>query len=379
MKKYRLLTSGKPVWLILLIVIFFFPTVSSQSVNAFIDKNSDGVSDDYSHQSLFQNSDILFSVKDTGDIIHSIPDPGTYCQGLTWDGDYLWCSEILWGKIYQLDPLDGTVIKSFTAPGTHIEGMTWDGTYLWALDNGGGPYNSNMLYKIDPDDGAVISSFEINNAVWIHGIAWDGQYFWMNDFDTKEIYKVDPATGNIISSINAPAIKCIGLTWDGTHLWIDDFETHKLYCLDPSNGTIIYAVNGPYGNLRDLAWDGQYLWVIERTSSAVYQMDVGYVVSIDDQKLLSDDITPLSVYPNPVFDKMNIEFLLSTESKVSIEIYNQHGALINCVANKNFLPGKHVMKWDSNSQSNQKISNGIYYCVLKDGSKTTSNKFIIMR
>ncbi len=379
MKKKQLQKIDKLVLLILIFMLFFISTAKSQSINPFSDHNKDGLSDDYPHQTLFYHDNIFSSPKDTGDIIHSITNPSTYCQGLTWDGNYLWCSEILMGKLHQLDPLDGTVIKTIDAPGIHVEGITWDGTSLWALNNNGGPYESNTLYEINPDDGAVISSFEIEGAVWIHGIAWDGQFIWMNDFDTNEIYKVDPASGNIIKHINAPSSDCIGLTWDGAHLWASDFVTQKLYCIDPSDGTTLYEVNCPLGNLRDLAWDGNYLWVIERNSAMIYQVDIGYVASIDDSELWTDHNKLLSIYPNPVFNRTNIEFYLNAESKVSIEIFNQQGILVKSIVNNNFLSGKHIIEWDIKSQNNHPLTNGIYYCILKNGSIITSKIFIVLR
>ena len=379
MKKIQLSTFGKSLLLLILITLFSAPFVRSQSLNTSYDTNNDGVSDDFSHQSLIQNSDAYFSIKDTGDVVSYIPTPSLYCQGLTWDGTYLWCSVIIWGMIYQLDPLDGTEINSFSAPGNSVEGMAWDGTYLWAVDNDGGPYYSNVVYKINPDDGSVINSFEINDVVWIHGLTWDGQYLWMIDFDTDLIHKVDPVTGDILHTINSPGEKCIGLTWAGNHLWTDDFDTDKLYCLDPVDGSVIYDVQSPHTNPRDLAWDGQYLWVMASASSTIYQVDIGYVTSIDDFEFLLDNTVSMAVYPNPVFDKLNIEFVLDKKSKVLIEIYNQQGALVCCLVNQEFLPGKQMVTWNKKSVSNLKLKNGIYYCVLNSESEITSRKFIILQ
>ena len=57
---------------------------------------------------------ILFSVSmifaDFGEVIHSIPAPGYYSNGLAWDGNSLWVSNIAdanhpdddWYRIYQI-------------------------------------------------------------------------------------------------------------------------------------------------------------------------------------------------------------------------------------------------------------------------------------
>ncbi|OYD15204.1 hypothetical protein CH333_06290 [candidate division WOR-3 bacterium JGI_Cruoil_03_44_89] len=78
------------------------------------------------------------TAKDTGDVIHTIPAPGYRCQGLTYDGTYLWVSDYQTDSIYKVSTVDGAVQSSFSAPGNYVEGLGWDGTYLWASDNGGG-------------------------------------------------------------------------------------------------------------------------------------------------------------------------------------------------------------------------------------------------
>lgn len=60
---------------------------------------------------------------DTGDVIHSIPAPGASCQGLTWDGAYLWVSDIAVDTIYKVSPVDGSILGSFPSPPGSVEGL----------------------------------------------------------------------------------------------------------------------------------------------------------------------------------------------------------------------------------------------------------------
>ncbi|HDO27434.1 MAG TPA: T9SS type A sorting domain-containing protein [Bacteroidetes bacterium] len=372
MKKILLLKSGKQLLMFLIITLFPVLLVNSQSTNTNPDRNLDSFSDASPHLLLNQDREIDYSPIDTGDVVHSISTPGTNCQGLTWDGSNLWCSDIIFDTIYKLDPDDGAVIHSFASPGDMIEGLTWDGSNLWCSDN-----TSDIVYKLDADNGSVISSLQFYD-VWIHGIAWDGQNLWINDFQNKVILKINPETGGTLLSINAPGTGGIGLTWDGYHIWTDDFNTHKLYCLDPLDGTIIYEVNAPTSNPRDLAWDGQYMWVMGWEASTIYQVDVGNITSVEEVGLSPENLISLSVYPNPVVDEMNIEFVVGLKSKVIIEIYDQNGAFINCLINKNYSPGKYVVKWDGKSGSGMKLPGGGYYCVIRSGATVTSRKIIVL-
>ena len=107
-------------------------------------------------------------------------------------------------------------------------------------------------------------------------------------------------------------------------------------------------------------------------------MDVGFVASTSELRPFSNNKISLFVYPNPIFDELNIEFVLDEKSQVTIDLYNQYGTLVTCIEKNTFHQGKHIVKWDGISQYNHKISNGIYYCVLKSELKRASSKIIIL-
>jgi len=313
-------------FLLLLLVALIFPSNGqSQTIDSFSDDNHDWVPEGCIPQSLHSTPAVYMNPKDTGDVIHTIPTQTSYWQGMTWDGNFLWCSEILLGKIHQVDPAFGTVIKTLDAPGTMIEGLAWDGANLWAMENGNGPNQPSTLYKLDPEDGSVIDSFDDPYGVWIHGITYDGQYLWMVDFAENLIYKVNPATGDVVHSINTPGIGSIGLTWDGVHLWTDDIEEEKLYCLDPNTGAVLFEVTSPHENPRDLAWDGDYLWVMASQSNLIYQVDVGLSTSTDEFSQLNEDQYDFSAYPNPVIDHLTIALNNTIIKRSSVEIINITG------------------------------------------------------
>lgn len=371
MKKKLLITLCRPLLFFLTVAVFPVMLVNSQSINNYTDTNFDDYSDEFSHQLIDQFSDVYFNPADTGDVIHSIPTPGGNSQALTWDGNYLWCSDIVTDSIYKLDPVDGTIINSFIFPGDLVEGLAWDGTNLWASDN-----SLDIIYKFDPNDGSIISSLQLID-VWIHGITWDGQYLWMNDFQDKVILKINPENGDVLHSISAPGTGSIGLTWNGVHLWADDLFTDKLYCLDPTDGAIIYEVNSPSSNPRDLAWDGQYLWVMSAITYRIYQVDVGgSTTGIEDLNLKPENIISFSVYPNPLVDVLSIEFEVRQKAIISIGIYDQQGNLIDNLSKKNYSAGKHVVKWNDEFVSNRNLSGGIYYCILRSETTKISKKFV---
>ena len=347
--------------------------VAGQTGNNYNDENMDGLSDDPAHFLLDQSPGILLDPTDTGDVVHSIPTPGTNTQALTWDGNYLWCGDIDDDFVYQVDPLDGAVNNSYQLTTGLLEGLAWDGTYLWGSDN-----ETDIIYQFNPDDGSVVSSLQFSN-VWIHGITWDGQNLWINDFISKTIMKVDPQNGDILHTINAPGTSSIGLAWDGVHLWSDDFNTDKLYCIDPEDGSIIYEVDAPTDYPRDLTWDGEFLWVLSAINSTIYQVDVAGVTGIVNPEL-PDDIRSFSVYPNPYTgDILYVVFEIDRKMEIEIGIYNQNGALVSTVESRNFTPGRHKVVWNGKTDSNGDVSSGTYYCVLNSGSSKSTLRFVVSK
>lgn len=261
-------------------------------------------------------------------------------------------------------------MNSFSAPGGYVEGLAWDGTYLWAVDNDGGPYETNVVYKLDPVNGTVLNSFGVD-AVWIHGLAWDGQYLWMIDFDSHLIHKVDPETGDFLHTIDAPGEKCVGLTWDGNRLWTDDFDTDKLYCIQPTDGEVIYEVDAPHTNPRDLACDGEYIWVMAAESSTIYQVDVGGITAIEECELSEGTLSILSVDPNPFSAQTTIAYSLDQSADIKICLYNASGQIVTTLENSNRIPGDHQVILDG-----FEIPAGLYYCVLQSAHERVIKKII---
>jgi len=288
--------------------------LSKEEDNKTIDINLDGILDSNRSEISIDVIREILAPLDTGDVIHTIPTPGPSGQGLTWDGNYLWVSDIDTDKIYKLSPEDGTILNSFSSPGDCVAGLAWDGTFLWASDHGGSGGSHDEIFQLDPSNGSVLHSFVPVSLDWPHGITWDGQYLWVNNFETHLLDKVDPFTGQILASIPAPGNKSIGLTWDGKYLWSDNFATDLLVQIDPSDGTIIRTVPSPHTNPRDLAWDGKYLWVVSFNTNTIYQVDVGYT------NLFEEDLG---------VSQIQIPNIIQTGSLNTIEIViTNHGAQV---------------------------------------------------
>ena len=82
------------------------------------------------------------------------------------------------------------------------------------------------------------------------------------------------------------------------------------------------------------------------------------------------------VYPNPSNSNVNIDYNLSVQSSVQIDIYNLMGKLITQSVNLNQMSGYFHSEFDLSDPSN---TNGIYYIKLSYKDKVVISKFILAK
>jgi hypothetical protein len=80
------------------------------------------------------------------------------------------------------------------------------------------------------------------------------------------------------------------------------------------------------------------------------------------------------VFPNPVQDQASIKFNLPAEERVSIEVYNIQGKLLEVVTDQQYGAGIHRVSWMPYS-----LPQGIYMAVMRTNSMLLHQKMILMR
>ncbi|MBW8331617.1 MAG: T9SS type A sorting domain-containing protein [Prolixibacteraceae bacterium] len=78
-----------------------------------------------------------------------------------------------------------------------------------------------------------------------------------------------------------------------------------------------------------------------------------------------------SVYPNPATDQANLNFSLPEKEKISIELYQANGVLLNTISNKIFDAGNHQL--DLNTVG---LASGIYWIRFTSETDTKTVKLI---
>ena len=82
----------------------------------------------------------------------------------------------------------------------------------------------------------------------------------------------------------------------------------------------------------------------------------------------------VSVYPNPFNPISNIEFSLSQESDVYINIFNINGQLVENNFYSKMCEGAHLYSWDASN-----MSSGIYFAQIKTNYGSLTHKLTLVK
>jgi hypothetical protein len=92
---------------------------------------------------------------------------------------------------------------------------------------------------------------------------------------------------------------------------------------------------------------GSDYWVVKLSST----------IGIEE---LNQDIFQVNIFPNPISEKVTINFYINKRENVSIMVYDISGREITTLKQQNFQPGFHSIEWNELNNSNYMIENGIY-------------------
>lgn len=87
----------------------------------------------------------------------------------------------------------------------------------------------------------------------------------------------------------------------------------------------------------------------------------------------------LSAYPNPFNPTTTLEFDNPKHKNAEVSLYNIRGRLIKTMENLEVIGGKSRVTWDGKDKNNKKVSSGIYFCKVKVGTLTNTQKLVLQK
>lgn len=201
-----------------------------------------------------------------GKVVHTLPAPGKFCTGMTFDGQSLWVADHKADRLFRMNVRTGEVLDAIACPAYWPMGLAWDGEHLWNVDK-----SRRKIFKVDPGDGTILKVIDAPSRN-PEGLAWDGQTLWVSDYKDRKIMKIDLSDGTAVQTLTAPAQSPNGLVFDGAYLWCSDRMTDELYMIEPDSGEVLVVLDAPGPYPRGLAWDGECLWTVDYQEDKLYRL-----------------------------------------------------------------------------------------------------------
>ena len=84
-------------------------------------------------------------------------------------------------------------------------------------------------------------------------------------------------------------------------------------------------------------------------------------------------------YPNPFNPETTIQFSLSSNSDVSLVIYNALGQQVRNLYSGNVQPGTHRYTWNGTNDAGNPVTSGVYFYKLNVDNQSSVRKMVLMR
>ncbi len=299
--------------------------------------------------------------------------------GLTYDGEYIWMSDVAADSLIAIDKDTGEKVYGFPFPiGPDIYGLTFDGENFWASAS------QFYLYNISYEDGSIISSFQIPYPMGSNGaiteLTWHNNilYCMLTGGFSSVIVGVDVETITCVDTIGtAMCSSPTGLTFMNGYFWLNDYLEIKIRKANPEYGQYegwFPHYNLCYGNVG-ITNDGEYMYCSDNFRN-VYKYEI-----IENSAIEEDNIETLEypiqirTYPNPSNPEVRIEFSLPNKTIINLEIYNVKGQRIKNIVNNQLLrEGVHSFIWNA-----KYVASGVYFFKLSTKFGNFNQKLTIIK
>ena len=149
------------------------------------------------------------------------------------------------------------------------------------------------------------------------------------------------------------------------------------------------------GAPRSLSWwvDGSYATGSARIRGIAYRSGSNTLTAYSDSLFLIAaptaveiaDATPAARFsleanvPNPFNPETLIRFATAKAGRVTLNVYDVHGARVRTLANEWMPAGSYRVKWDGRSDRGTAVASGVYLYELREGGNRISRKMSLLK
>jgi len=300
------------------------------------------------------------------------------------------------GRVYGIDGSDGHIFW------THIT----SGSSVWAVaqtddvngdgikDIAAGDFNGNVML-LDATNGTVLQSSGIGPNIILSFKMLDD----INGDGHRDILIGHAGTNAVVDDgITAGLIwlhpvadkpwnvdRIADISGDGINDAIVGtlFSNNYVYFLDGTDGTELKSIAlgeavDALASIPDITGDGSMEAVAGGRDGDVYCYSGGLdaSVGIPGQNKTSEKDLSLTAFPNPFNTTTNLNFTINKGDRVTIEILDSRGTVINTLAEASFKSGSHHLVWDGKNAQGNVCPDGLYLALMRCGMRTWSCKII---
>jgi hypothetical protein len=106
----------------------------------------------------------------------------------------------------------------------------------------------------------------------------------------------------------------------------------------------------------------------------IWKRDLDHILYVRNLEGSNKYFTINQNYPNPFNPTTNIDFVIPKPAYTTLKIYDLLGRDVVTIINEVLNPGQYSKKWTA-----ERISSGIYFCILKSGNYSATIKLILQK
>lgn len=107
-----------------------------------------------------------------------------------------------------------------------------------------------------------------------------------------------------------------------------------------------------------------------------YFMDYNPVTSLQEN---IEGLISGKSFPNPFINEAHIEFNITQNDWVTIDVYNINGQSVKRLKDEKLKPGNYQVTWNATDESGRNVEDGFYFYKITTGKSTISGKMILLR
>ena len=260
-----------------------------------------------------------------------------------------------------------------------IEDITGDGINDLVA---GTLYSNNYCYFLDGANGDVFFSLNYGEAVdgicAIPDITGDGSWEMVAGGRDGKLTCYSGGLSGTVFYVDFIADTTFGyipfdvhftdLSSSSVNSWQWDFENDGIIDSYDQNPSHTYTAVGLYS--VKLIAGNQYAWT---TTIKEDYITADTSVNITNYPVIEN----VEVIPNPFKDQISVSFSLVKDERISVEIYNTKGELVNALMEQQYLKaGNHTVIWNGTATNTQTVQHGIYIVCFNIGNNPAYFKII---